>query len=319
MIAPRLRVLLALLLLWAVAAVAADVPHLGGRVNDEAQILKPGTRVEIEQMLAAHERATTNQIAVLTVPSLQGESIEQYAVEVFEAWKLGQKGKDNGILLVIAPQERKLRIEVGYGLEGTMPDITAASIIRNVITPKFKQGDFDAGVRDGVRAILGVLSGQIGMSQEEFDKLQQQAQPSGAIEAADMSWQERILFGAFIFGILGLFTAVGIFVPGTPWFLYFFLIPFWAVFPIVILGGTGTLYVLGTYLIGFPLAKWLVKDSAWYRKAQSDLKKKGVARVGGITFGGSSGGSSWSSGSSGSSSFSGGGGSSGGGGASGSW
>lgn len=137
------------------------------------------------------------------------------------------------------------------------------------------------------------------------------------VEGADLSIIERLLFGAFIFGIIGLFTAIGVLTPGMGWFLYFFLIPFWALFPIVIVGTTGAFYLLVTYIIGFPVAKVLLKKTEWYKKAKEELRTKGSASIGGFvvsTRGGS--GSSWSSGGS---SFSGGGGSSGGGGASGGW
>ena len=111
-----------LLLLLATASVlfAADIPYLTGRVTDNAQILSAETRNALTAQLKAHEDSTTNQIAVLTVPTIGDESIEEYAVEVFEAWKLGQKGKDNGILIVVVPNDRRMRIEVGYGLEATM-------------------------------------------------------------------------------------------------------------------------------------------------------------------------------------------------------
>src|SRR4029453_10581825 len=97
---------------------------------------------------------------VLTIPTLDGESVEEYAVRVFAAWKLGQKGKDNGVLVVVAPQDRKMRIEVGYGLEGTLPDVAASRVIRNVMTPAFKNGDFDRGIEDGAAAIVAQLEGQ---------------------------------------------------------------------------------------------------------------------------------------------------------------
>jgi uncharacterized protein len=123
--------------------------------------------------------------------------------------------------------------------------------------------------------------------------------------------------GAFIFGIIGLFTVVGVMTPGMGWFLYVFLIPFWATFPIIIIGSKGTLVLLIIYVIGYPIAKLTIKKTAWFKKALEDQRTKGKSSIGGFSF--SSGGSSrsWSSGSS--SSFSGGGGSSGGGGASGSW
>ncbi|HOQ41393.1 MAG TPA: YgcG family protein [Smithellaceae bacterium] len=297
-------------------AFAIDVPFLTGRVTDNAQILSDETRKAVTANLKAHEEKTTNQIAVLTVPTLEGVSIEEYAVTVFNTWKLGQKGKDNGVLLIVAPKDRKLRIEVGYGLEGTMTDGIAGSIIRNAITPFFKNNDYDRGIDEGVRAIINVLEG--GQAPAETAKSGEEVKKSSALdlEVADISVTEKILFGAFIFGIIGLFTAVGILTPGMGWFLYFFLIPFWATFPIVVLGTSGTLYLLITYVVGFPIAKLLLTRTDWYKKAQKDLKTKGSANIGGFTVGSGGGGSSWSSGGS---SFSGGGGSSGGGGASGSW
>ena len=297
-------------------AFAIDVPFLTGRVTDNAQILSDETRKAVTANLKAHEEKTTNQIAVLTVPTLEGVSIEEYAVTVFNTWKLGQKGKDNGVLLIVAPKDRKLRIEVGYGLEGTMTDGIAGSIIRNAITPFFKNNDYDRGIDEGVRAIINVLEG--GQAPAETAKSGEDVKKSSALdlEVADISVTEKILFGAFIFGIIGLFTAVGILTPGMGWFLYFFLIPFWATFPIVVLGTSGTLYLLITYVVGFPIAKLLLTRTDWYKKAQKDLKTKGSANIGGFTVGSGGGGSSWSSGGS---SFSGGGGSSGGGGASGSW
>jgi uncharacterized protein len=136
----------------------------------------------------------------------------------------------------------------------------------------------------------------------------------------DLPLSERILFGSFIFGIIGLFTVIGVLTPGVGWFLYLFLIPFWALFPIVIVGTHGALTLLVTYLVAFPIAKLALRRTARYRKAQTSLTHKGKATIGGFTLTSGGSGSSWSSGSSSSSSgLSGGGGSSGGGGASGSW
>lgn len=314
------RVLACLVALsWALACHAqqADVPYLTGRVVDNAEILKPETRKRLAERLRQHEQKTTNQIAVLTVPTLNGESVEEYAVRVFEQWKLGQKGKDNGVLVVIAPKERRMRIEAGYGLEGILPDVVAARIIRNVMTPRFKEGDYDGGVIQGVEATIAHLEGTAAPAAAEEPRA---AQEGEFIKAPAMPLHEKVLFGAFIFGIIGLFTIIGIVTPGMGWFLYLFLIPFWAMFPVIIFGSGITFYILIAYLVGFPIAKLLVSRSEIYRKAATDLKKKGVASVGGFTLGSSGG--SWSSGgsrSSGGGGFSGGGGSSGGGGASGSW
>jgi uncharacterized protein len=306
----------AAIVLWAFVAAATNVPYLTGRVTDNADILSPSAAKSITEQLKEHEQRTGNQIAVLTVPSLEGESIEDYAVEVFKEWKLGQKGKDNGILFVVAPKDRRMRIEVGYGLEGTLPDSAAGSIIRNTITPRFKAGDYDGGIEAGVRAIITVLETGQAPAVDSSARVEKETSVLSGIEAPDMPLTERILFGAFIFGIIGLFTVVGVITPGG-WFLYFFLIPFWAMFPIIVVGTRGALTLLITYLILFPTAKLVLKNKPWYQKAALDLRTKGRASIGGfaISSGGSGG---WSSGG-GSSGFSGGGGSSGGGGASGSW
>lgn len=307
--------------LAAIASHAAAVPYLSGRITDNAELLGNETKRQLTAQLKAHEQETTHQIAVLTVNSLEGESVEEYAHAVFNAWKLGQKGKDNGVLLLVAPNERRMRIEVGYGLEDTLTDVAASRIIRNVMTPRFKEGNYEAGIAAGVQAVIGHLAGTETLPADPPGPSSGGAQKSGSIfEGSDLPLPERILFGAFIFGIIGLFTVIGIVTPGMGWFLYVFLIPFWAMFPIIVVGVKGALVLLGTYVVGFPIAKLLVTRSAWYGKAQNELKTKGSARIGGFTLGGSSGGgSSWSSRASGGGGFSGGGGSSGGGGASGSW
>lgn len=213
-----------------------------------------------------------------------------------------------------------MRIEVGYGLEGTLTDAQASRIIRNVMAPRFKDNDFDGGIREGVAAVVSRLEGRAA-DLDASSPLQARESAGEFIPAPDMALHEKVLFGAFIFGIIGLFTFMGIITPGVGWFLYFFLIPFWAMFPVVIFGSRITFYILIAYLVGFPVAKLLVGRSASYRKVTHDIRKKGYAKVGGFTVG-SGGSSSWSSGgswSSGSGGFSGGGGSSGGGGASGSW
>ena len=311
-----------LVVAWIAFAVAfaADVPYLSGRVVDDAEILRPATREAIAGRLAAHEQKTTNQVAVLTIPTIGDESIEEFATRVFGTWRLGQRGKDNGVLVVVVPNDRKLRIEVGYGLEGTLTDAAAGRIIRNVMTPAFKAGDFDKGVSDGVDAIVGQLEGE-----RDVAKIADVPAPSRSSSGFPMRiddpslppWPVRILLACFIFGIIGLFTFFGIVTPGAGWFLYFFLIPFWAMFPIVILGARGALALLIVYLAGFPIAKLALSRTGWYAKARREIRAKGSTTIGGFTVGsGSSGG--WSSGSS-SGGFSGGGGSSGGGGASGSW
>lgn len=318
---PALGFLAALLVLVpTVAAQTAEVPYLTGRVVDNAELLGADTRRRLAETLRRHEQKTGNQIAVLTVPTIHGESIEEYAVRVFEQWKLGEKGKDNGVLVVVVPQDRRMRIEVGYGLEGMLTDAHASRIIRNLMTPRFRKGDFSGGISRGVDAVVAQLEGKPAAADVDRPPAPRvRAGKSEFIKAPDMALHEKVLFGAFIFGIIGLFTFIGVVTPGMGWFLYFFLIPFWAMFPVAIFGSDITFYILLAYLVGFPIAKILISRSGIYRRAAEELKKKGVARIGGFTIGGAGGGwssrGSWSSGGG----FSGGGGSSGGGGASGSW
>jgi uncharacterized protein len=313
----RVAFVIGIALLLRPAGLAADItiPYLTGRVVDDANILSQGARDRITAATKAHEEATTNQVVVLTTPTIAPASVEEYAVKVFEAWKLGQKGKDNGVLVVVVPQDRKMRIEVGYGLEGPLPDGAAGEIIRTWMTPAFKAGNYDKGVEDGVAAIIARLEGRGG----PIDRVPAVAPASSSgNNIADMPLPMRIGMGAFVFGILSIFTAVGVMTPGVGWFIYAFLIPFWAIFPMVIIGPRNTVFLLAAYLIGFPIAKLRIRTKEWYKKAARELKTSGSTSIGGFTMtsGGSSSGSSWSSSGS---SFSGGGGSSGGGGASGSW
>ena len=141
-------------------ATALDVPALRGRVNDYANLMSPSRAQALEQRLEQFENQTGHQIAALTIPSLQGEDIEGFGIRVAEQWKIGQKGFDNGAILVIAQNDRKLRIEVGYGLEGVLPDAIASRIIREVIVPRFRDNDFAGGVEAGVEAIMKVTSGE---------------------------------------------------------------------------------------------------------------------------------------------------------------
>jgi uncharacterized protein len=157
----RLLLLLFLtLMLQAAASVARDIPSLSARVNDYAAMLSPATRQQLESVLAALEKEESTQLAVLTIDSLQGENLEEFSLKVVEKWRLGQKGLDNGALLLIAKNDRKLRIEVGYGLEGVLTDLTSGRIIRDIITPQFKNGNFDQGVIDGVSAMIAAVRGE---------------------------------------------------------------------------------------------------------------------------------------------------------------
>ncbi len=159
----RFLLLLLCLLVTAVTAVTAlaapAVPAARGYVNDYAGLLSPATRSQLEGFLADFRRSDGTQIAVLTVPSLEGEDLEGYSIRVAQAWGVGRKKEDNGALLLVAKAERAVRIEVGYGLEERLTDLLAGRIVDQEILPRFKQGDFDGGVSAGVQAITAAVRG----------------------------------------------------------------------------------------------------------------------------------------------------------------
>lgn len=138
----------------------AAIPPLQTRVTDLTQTLSPDQQAQLTQKLAAFEAKKGSQIAVLIVPTTQPEDIAQYAIRVVETWKIGREKTDDGVLLLVAKNDRKLRIEVGYGLEGAIPDAYAKRIVSDIIGPKFKQGDFAGGIDAGVIAIIGLVDGE---------------------------------------------------------------------------------------------------------------------------------------------------------------
>ena len=149
---------MAVLLPWVAAAL--EVPALRGRVNDYAGMLSPEAESRLETLLKELEAKDSTQVAVLTVPSLDGDSLEDFSMRVAERWKIGRKGFDNGVILIVARDDRKVRIEVGYGLEGRLTDLTAGRIIRDRIVPEFRAGRVDQGVLNGVLALTEVVRGE---------------------------------------------------------------------------------------------------------------------------------------------------------------
>ncbi|MBM7061448.1 TPM domain-containing protein [Pseudomonas sp. UL073] len=137
-----------------------EFPALSGRVVDQAGMLDGATQARLSAQLAAHEQATGEQLVVVTLPNLQGQAIEEFGYQLGRHWGIGQKGKDNGALLLIARDERKIRIEVGYGLEERLTDAQSSVIIQQVIAPAFKAGNYAQGISDGVAAMLQVLGGE---------------------------------------------------------------------------------------------------------------------------------------------------------------
>jgi uncharacterized protein len=156
------HLLLFLFLFFPLALLAQPaVPEHGGTwVHDQANVLSPGARAELEAILKGERDSTSNQIAVLIIPTLDGDPIEDYSLKVAETWKLGKKDTDNGVLLLISIQDKKVRIEVGQGNEGVLTDALSSRINRNEIAPHLRQGDYDGGVRAGVLAIIQAIKGQ---------------------------------------------------------------------------------------------------------------------------------------------------------------
>ena len=186
---PRL-LLLALLLVAAPAlAETLPMPALSGRVVDQAGILTSAQESRLTAKLKGLEDKTSIQLVVVTLSSLRGSPIEEWGLTLGRSWGIGQKGEDNGALLIVAPNDRELRIEVGYGLEGTLPDATADAIIRNVIVPRFKSGAMADGISDGVDAIIAVFTG----TGEEFA-----ASPSEALGEKLSNLLQYLFIGFFI-------------------------------------------------------------------------------------------------------------------------
>jgi uncharacterized protein len=201
-----LAVALALLLLWAAAVLALNFPALTGRVVDQANIIPAETRGAIAAKLAELEAKSGIQLVVATVPSLEGEEIEPYANQLFRTWQLGEKDKNNGVLLLVAPNQRRVRIEVGYGLEGTLTDALSKVIIANAITPRFKAGNFGDGIARGVDYIITVLT----TDESEWHKRPSLRLDQGqAPEPA--SW--------FLVALLIAFITMFIVSPGFRWFV----------------------------------------------------------------------------------------------------
>jgi uncharacterized protein len=290
--------LLALLLCWASIAFAdVAVPPLSGRVVDNTGTLSSGDIASLTQTLQNLEARKGSQVAVLIVPTTAPESIEQYSIRVAEAWKIGRRKVDDGALVVVAKDDRKLRIEVGYGLEGALNDATAKRIIDEVITPKFRSGDFAGGIFAGVYRIIAVIDGEKLPAPEA-----RRQQDSGLLSHVDplnpififilfiVGAALRSTFGRLIGGV-----AIGSIVGGLAWF---------------VAGSLAAAIILA--LVAFLIT--MLAESATPLSG-----RRGSWSSGGGGWSGGGGSYSGSSGSSDSGGFSGGGGSFGGGGASGSW
>ncbi|MCV0379685.1 YgcG family protein [Nitratireductor sp.] len=182
-------------LFLASALAAAELPRLTGRVVDDAGILNAETTARLTGKLEAFEQKSSDQIVVATIRSLDGEALEPFANRLFRAWGLGQAGEDNGVLLLVALDDRKMRIEVGYGLEGTLTDLHSKLIIENTMVPAFRAGDYDAGIDGAVDDIIMVLEGNAAELEARGRRSQQQDD--------SIPWPTILFFivwGTFFFG-----------------------------------------------------------------------------------------------------------------------
>ncbi|HPX26829.1 MAG TPA: TPM domain-containing protein [Treponemataceae bacterium] len=159
---------------------ALSVPSMNGPVNDKAGILRTSEENELTTFLNSVNNQTTVQIAVLTIPSLEGESLESYSMRVAESWKLGQKDTDNGVLLLVALEERKIRIEVGYGLEGKLTDAKSGLIIRNIIAPSFQSGRYGQGIIEAVKTITGIATDNTQIVSEKIQNSSKETNSEGS-------------------------------------------------------------------------------------------------------------------------------------------
>ncbi len=212
-------------------AYALDVPPLRGYVNDYAAMISPPAKAKLQTELKTFEQSDSTQVVILTVPSLQGEALEDYSIKVVEAWKIGQKGKDNGVLILVANKEHRIRIEVGRGLEGRLTDLTAGQIVDLVIKPRFKRGDFDGGFTAGVSAVIDATRGEF------------KAEP-GKVRGKGRSYTPflaLILVGGVALLFLGSFSRIMGAIGGAlglPALVYFTLLPL-GLIPLIVLGLVG--------------------------------------------------------------------------------
>jgi len=195
------KIITSILFLFTVSVLfSLDVPRLKGAVNDNANIINSNDEQKLEALLRDVEAKTSSQIALLTISSLEGENLEDYSMRIAQTWKLGQKEFDNGVLLLVAFNEKKIRIEVGYGLESIITDAKSGFIIRNYIVPGFKKGDFVGGITNGLLAISGLVTNEFEITDEQLAKYNQQ-QKAGK--------RKQIPFGLIVFLFMFVFGGLG--------------------------------------------------------------------------------------------------------------
>ena len=267
-------------------APALEIPvRPEGTVSDYAGMISPAARARLEEKLRRFEQETTTQVAVVTFQSLEQESLEDFSIRLAEAWKIGQKEKDNGVILLIFKEDRAVRIEVGYGLEGVLTDAVSKLIIENEIVPRFRQGKFDEGIEGAIDAILSATKGEY--------------RAASVSAGLGSDWGMAFLVGLFLGALLPLFLLWLLFAGGITGIL-------WALF-----AGPVSLGLYGLLFGIWPLIFYFL--SGRHGRGNSVLSRQGSTWTGG-GFGGG-----WGGGGFGGGGFGGGGGGFGGGGASGRW
>ena len=276
----RLRLIILILLCWMglAAAVRAQqaVPELTGRIVDLAEVLAPATEQTLAALLAVHEDSTSNQVVVLTIPSLEGEAIEAFSLRVAETWALGTAAGDNGVLLLVAIEDRGLRIEVGYGLEGALPDVIAGRIIRDEMVPYFREGNYERGIEAGVLAVLAQLEGQgetvdpLGIVEGETESVE---------ETTNVSWLDwwSIVYAAyFLAGLVLLCVTAALALlekMPKPHLIFFLLVPYayfvgmnlYIAFFLFLPELVVPLVVVGVYGIVFQVLAWRIAADAAFK------------------------------------------------------
>lgn len=288
-----LYILIFSLLFLPLSGYAIDVPELKGYVNDYGDMISPAAKARLEEELRAFEQSDSTQIAILTIPSLEGDVLEEFSIRVGEVWKIGQQVKDNGIILIVSKEERKIRIEVGRGLEGKLTDLTAGRIIDLVIKPDFKRGDFDGGFSAGISSLIDATRGEFQVEKNHLPRGQKGLSPFFTF----------LIFGGIILVVLGALSRILGAIAGAiglPLIVHLALLPL----------GLISFIVLAILGLGAGLLIPLTFSSRGYHRGGGLFPGGGFYGTGGGSFGGGFGGGGG---------FSGGGGGFGGGGASGDW
>jgi len=287
-----LSFILFFIFLLTLSAHALDVPKLQGYVNDYANIISPSAKAGLENELRSFEQSDSTQIVILTIPSLEGDAIEDFGIKVAESWKIGQKGKDNGIIFIVSKNDRKMRVEVGRGLEGKLTDLMSGRIIDLVVKPRFKRGDFDGGFIAGVSSLIDATRGEFKADGNHHPQKHE----------ASSRFVTFLIFGAFLMLFLGSISRIlgGISgAIGLPAIVY---LTFASVGPVILI-----ILALGGLILGIFLP--ILFSSGGHYRGGGFWPGGGYYGTGGSGFGGSDFGGG----------FSGGGGDFGGGGASGDW